>query len=689
MDDSEDESVDLSIDSGSTSESDSGSDSPGPTRRWASVVDSESDSDVDDEDGGTSSGSGSDGSDESEDGSEEESGEDDDDDDDASDSSEDERANVNTAGAVPSAWYDQERHVGYDKGGKRVLKAAEAAGGGAGSAGDGAKLPMAGKGDSVQFFLDRQDGRIGANSSAVWDEYNQRTVHLTPEEMRAIKRIGKGMFPHLSVDPFPDLTPWATKDALAMPLTGHEEPKRRFLPSKWEAMKVVKLVRAMRNGWITPPSEEKRLREAEEREGPPLYMLWSEAPDEESAKAATGLSYVPASKPALPGHAHSYRPPPEFIDEEAAEGGVGGAGKEGEEGRAGGEGFDALRRVPAYPKMVNERFERCLDLYLCPRMRSRKGERTAENLQRRMAEEKRKTPKPSELKPFPRTLSIEYSTGGGEGEGRGEGKGGWEGKGHQGPVHALAPDAAGRVLASGGEDGAVRLWEVATGRLLGAWNVGAGAGSKEKENEKGKEKGKGKGKGEGVDAVRAVAWRPNAADGLLLCVAGTHAWVIPALSLPSRRGAPPAHRKAGEDAIKACFAALPNIHDNNNNKNNSDSNKGCVWGRAQVPHANGGGEGEGEGEGGGGVACVRLSLGWPATRCCWHPKGDYFATVCPTGNTKAVLVHQLSTGRTQTPFNRSKGKIVDAVSFHTPSLSLACALSLPLSGRPLSLRNKV
>lgn len=31
--------------------------------------------------------------------------------------------------------------------------------------------------------------------------------------------------------------------------------------------------------------------------------------------------------------------------------------------------YSSLRLVPAYPRFINERFERCLDLYLCPRQR--------------------------------------------------------------------------------------------------------------------------------------------------------------------------------------------------------------------------------------------------------------------------------------------------------------------------------
>ena len=34
------------------------------------------------------------------------------------------------------------------------------------------------------------------------------------------------------------------------PFSSAPEPKRRFQPSKWEAKKVVALVRAIRRGWI-------------------------------------------------------------------------------------------------------------------------------------------------------------------------------------------------------------------------------------------------------------------------------------------------------------------------------------------------------------------------------------------------------------------------------------------------------
>ncbi|RYG64325.1 hypothetical protein EON64_14225, partial [archaeon] len=62
----------------------------------------------------------------------------------------------------------------------------------------------------------------------------------------------------------------------------------------------------------------------------------------------------------LPGHGESYNPPPEYLlapDEQVDE----------EEGQLQPRKFDSLRSVPAYSNFVRERYERCLDLYLCPR----------------------------------------------------------------------------------------------------------------------------------------------------------------------------------------------------------------------------------------------------------------------------------------------------------------------------------
>ena len=54
-----------------------------------------------------------------------------------------------------------------------------------------------------------------------------------------------------------------------------------------------------------------------------------------------------------------------------------------------------------YENFVKERFERCLDLYLCPRKMKRRLNIDPETLVPRL-------PKPSELRPYPNNLCIQF-----------------------------------------------------------------------------------------------------------------------------------------------------------------------------------------------------------------------------------------------------------------------------------------
>ena len=585
-DESDSEDIELAIDSGSDGDdrSEDTRQSVGaeeededdvPKRRWAAVMDDEEEDDEEEDSEEDDEGSeevefGSESEDEDEVvGSEEE--------DLASDSSEEEREHVNTIGeGIPLKWYEHERHIGYDVEGKRIQK----------QAGEN-------KASTVDFFLDKQDGTLGSKSNKVWDEYNQRVVELTKEEMRAIRRIRKGMFPHLSVDPFPDLLPWATKDKLHEPMVDLPEPKARFLPSKWEAAKVVKLVRAMRKGWIKPPSELERERKEKEEEESKVYMLWSDDNKEASWKAANGLSYVPATKVKLPGHAGSYNPPKEYMEDENED--------DKDMQISSKQSFDCLRKVPAYDRFVNEQFERCLDLYLCPRMRSRKGNRTAENLQRRMAEQRAKLPKPSELKPYPRKLAMEYEHDDGV------------------CVNSVSVDPAGRWLATGSDDGIVRVFEVSTTRCLRKWILPA---SDKRERK-----------------VTSVSWCPAGKD-VLLAVRGYQVFLLPAMA-SSAKGA---EDTPGQLLISQSLGLLAG----------AEGSPKAKWSKATAKEGLGGGKHDG--------LCV--DLGKKATQCSWHHKGDYFSTVCPSGNNMAVLVHQLSKCATQTPFSKSKGNKVVSCKFH-------------------------
>ncbi|KAK3279018.1 Ribosome biogenesis protein 1 [Cymbomonas tetramitiformis] len=334
-----------------------------------------------------------------------------------SDSSDDERPQRNTVGNVPLKWYKDEEHIGYDKDGKRIAKSE--------------------KRDALDAFLARTDNK--KEWRTVRDEYNDEDVVLTKEEMEMVRRIRRGQFPDVNINPFEEYVDWMKwEDGGKHPLSSAPEPKRRFIPSKSEAKKVVKLVRALRRGWIKmdKPKEE-----------PKTYLLWADD-NQIMEKNANGLTYIPAPKPQLPGHDQSYNPSGEYLPTEEEQAAITML-DESERPKFVPQDFDSMRQIPSYDKYVKERFERCLDLYLCPRTRKKRINIDPESLLPKL-------PKPKDLQPFPTTLCVQY-------------------EGHTGPVWSVSVDPSGQWLATGSSDCTVRVWEVRTGRCQRVWRVGYAA----------------------------------------------------------------------------------------------------------------------------------------------------------------------------------------------------------------------
>ena len=169
-------------------------------------------------------------------------------DDAASDSSEEERMPRNTVGDVPLSWYKHEDHIGYDRDGARIVKKERSK-------------------DALDRLLERNEEGDAAWRT-IYDAYNDEEIVLSKEEMRMIQRIRSGRFPHTSIDPFEPENDWFTRHTEVMALSAAPEPKSRFVPSKWEEKRVVKLVRAMRKGWLK--------RDQESEKAPEVYMLWKD-----------------------------------------------------------------------------------------------------------------------------------------------------------------------------------------------------------------------------------------------------------------------------------------------------------------------------------------------------------------------------------------------------------------------------
>ena len=224
------------------------------------------------------------------------------------------------------------------------------------------------------------------------------------------------------------MVPYFTSIEEKMPLSAAPEPKRRFVPSKHEAKRVAKMVRLIREGKLLPykPAEETEREEAEKEEA--WYDVWA---NEEAQEPH--VMHMPAPKLPPPEHDLSINPPEEYVPtkEEREE-----WEKQDPEDRTKAilpTKYDALRKVPAYMDFTKERFERCLDLYLAPRMRKSKLNIDPMSLLPKL-------PRPEELKPFPTVCQTTF-------------------KSHEGRVRSISVSPSGDWIASGGDDGTVCVWD--------------------------------------------------------------------------------------------------------------------------------------------------------------------------------------------------------------------------------------
>jgi ribosome biogenesis protein ERB1 len=300
-----------------------------------------------------------------------------------------------TLGNIPIHWYDEFDHLGYDIHGKKIPKPTE--------------------GDKLDDFID--------NQNYILDKYNNK-IYLKKEELELIKKIGSREF--LEIDPYEDQIEFFSSNVEVMPLSGAHEPKSRFIPSKQEARKIMKLARRIQKGYG-------RVDHKKVQSDFKYYDIW--AGDNQISR-----DKIQAPKIALPQHLESYNPPEEYILSKEEEEEWKGLDAEDRPHNFLPKKHSTLREVKQYERFIQERFERCLDLYLCPRTIKQKIDIDPDSLIPKL-------PSPKDLKPFPTKLSITY-------------------KGHSQRVRSISVDPSGRYLCSGGDDKTVRVWEISSGRNL-------------------------------------------------------------------------------------------------------------------------------------------------------------------------------------------------------------------------------
>ncbi|XP_070701976.1 ribosome biogenesis protein bop1 isoform X2 [Pempheris klunzingeri] len=354
----------------------------------------------------------------------------------------------NTVGNIPMEWYKDFPHIGYDLDGKKICK------------------PIRNK-DELDDFLDKMENPDYWRT--VHDKQTGSDIVLSDEQVELVNRLQRGQFGDVNFNEYQPQVEFFSSDLMLHPVTNRPADKRSFIPSLLEKEKVSKLVHAIKMGWIKP-------RRQNDDGGGRYYDLWA---SEDSSILANHRMHLPAPKIPLPGHHESYNPPPEYLftDEERAL----WEQQDPSDRKCPfvPRKFSSLRQVPAFPRFIHERFERCLDLYLCPRQRKMRVNVNPDDLIPKL-------PKPKDLQPFPTTQSLVY-------------------RGHSGLVRSISVSPSGQWLASGSDDGSVRFWEVRSSRCMKTVEVGG--------------------------AVKSIAWNPNPSVCLLAVALGSRVLILsPALA---------------------------------------------------------------------------------------------------------------------------------------------------------------
>ncbi|KAI9827484.1 MAG: Ribosome biogenesis protein erb1 [Thelocarpon impressellum] len=474
-------------------------------------------------------------------------------------------ATTNTIGDIPLTFYDSYPHIGYDINGKKIMRPA--------------------KGEALDALLDSIE--VPKGWTGLTDPATGLPLQLSQEELEVLRRIQMNEIPEEGYDPYPATVEYFTSKTEVMPLSAAPEPKRRFVPSKHEAKRVMKIVRAIREGRILPykpPSEE-----VQDDPDVVRYDVWAD-----EAPRADHPMNVPAPKLPPPGYDQSYNPPPEYLPTKAEKKAWEAADEEDKEKEYLPTAYDALRKVPGYDNFVKERFERSLDLYLAPRIRRNKLNIDPESLLPKL-------PSPDELRPFPTMCGTIF-------------------RGHRGKVRSVAVDPTGTWLASGGDDGTVRVWEFLTGRQV--WSVKLSI----------------------EEVVNVVRWRPGQEAFVLAAAAGEDILLlVPPIVDPELEA-------ASRELLDAGWGYASNGATPLTTASGARKDPPASWARPSTSLVDSG-------------VLFKVTVRAPVKVISWHRRGEYFVTVSPTGANSAVAIHTLSKHLTQIPFRRLKG-LAQTAQFH-------------------------
>ncbi|GBE59490.1 Ribosome biogenesis protein [Babesia ovata] len=288
--------------------------------------------------------------------------------------SDEEEGSLNRIGRVPLSWYDNEGHIGYTVEGQKLAKELDST--------------EIGK---LLFQSDNPDAW-----RTIIDVRNNRTVRLTDEDLKLISRIRKGMYPRDNYNQEDLYIDFGNEDAIH-PVSNKPPKKANFMPSKFEAAKIRRLVKLIKSGKLVVKTE------PDEPPEEPIEDIWLDCIYQVDPKTARRGHHheIRAPKAPLPTHSESYNPPEEYLlDEQETKEWL---ETEPEDRKMDylPQKFDCLRKVGSYENLIVERYRRCMQLYLCPRAVKLKMNVNPETLYPKL-------PDIDTLGPFPTTISVEF-----------------------------------------------------------------------------------------------------------------------------------------------------------------------------------------------------------------------------------------------------------------------------------------
>lgn len=102
--------------------------------------------------------------------------------------------------------------------------------------------------DELTKFIERQNDPLWW--AKITDFLNNKEVKLSKGDLELLKRVRDGKYEDSNIDPYADWDYECDSKDFIHPLSSAPESKRRFLPSKWERLKISKYVQALKKGWM-------------------------------------------------------------------------------------------------------------------------------------------------------------------------------------------------------------------------------------------------------------------------------------------------------------------------------------------------------------------------------------------------------------------------------------------------------